>query len=403
MQANARAFDCKVPCRQIFPSTGNAYRYPGPQYGPNALKRKWQDPCVDCSVDPDVHSPPAVPLVGESAPEIGWTDEHGRATSLHALRGKPVLLAFFADGWDPARRECLAQYEAVRRCLPGGAKLVAAEASGVHFTFDDSDGGALAFAQAPDGSADNQRNAARFGVEGMQAVFLIDATGIVRWRNISPPGVQPALHALLDAIEDPQFRQGVTRREFLLTAVALAVAAGVSPRWARAGDADVRVPAAARGRTTSLNVNGTDYRIDGDPRITLLDALRERIGLIGTKKSCDHGQCGACTVHMDGRRVNSCLVLARQAEGTQVVTIEGLAQGGRLHPMQAAFIEFDGFQCGYCTSGQIMSAVACVREGHARDRDQIQEWMSGNICRCGAYNGICSAIERTRGATGGRA
>jgi xanthine dehydrogenase YagT iron-sulfur-binding subunit len=217
--------------------------------------------------------------------------------------------------------------------------------------------------------------------------------------------VQPALHALLDAIADPWIRHGVTRREFLFTAVALAVAAGVPPRWARAADADVRAaaPLSARGRATSLNVNGIDYRIDGDARITLLDALRERIGLIGTKKSCDHGQCGACTVHVDGRRVNSCLVLARQAEGTRVVTIEGLAQGGRLHPMQAAFIEFDGFQCGYCTSGQIMSAVACVREGHARDRDQIREWMSGNVCRCGAYNGICSAIERARGAEGGRA
>jgi len=358
-----------------------------------------------CSVDHPVHPSPAAPLVGQSAPDITWTEENGSAASLRDLRGQSVLLAFFGDGWDPARRECLAQYESVRRCIPGGARLVASAGSRARFEFDDQNAASLAFPQGAGGSADGRHNAARFGVEGMQAVFLIDAGGIVRWRNVSPPGVQPALHALLDAIADPWIRHGVTRREFLFTAVALAVAAGVPPRWARAADADVRAaaPVSARGRTTSLNVNGTDYRIDGDARITLLDALRERIGLIGTKKSCDHGQCGACTVHVDGRRVNSCLVLARQAEGTRVVTIEGLAQGGRLHPMQAAFIEFDGFQCGYCTSGQIMSAVACVREGHARDRDQIREWMSGNLCRCGAYNGICSAIERARGTEGGRA
>ena len=130
--------------------------------------------------------------------------------------------------------------------------------------------------------------------------------------------------------------------------------------------------------------------------MTLLDALRERIGLIGTKKGCDHGQCGACTVHVDGRRMNSCLMLAMQAEGRKITTIEGLAQGETLHPVQVAFIKHDGFQCGYCTSGQIMSAVACLREGHARTRDEIAEWMSGNICRCGAYPGICAAIEDAR-------
>ena len=149
-------------------------------------------------------------------------------------------------------------------------------------------------------------------------------------------------------------------------------------------------------------MNGRDYRIDGDARITLLDALRDRIGLTGTKKGCEHGQCGACTVHVDRRRVNACLMLAKQAEGRRIVTIEGLAHGAVLHPMQAAFIRHDGFQCGYCTSGQIMSAVACIREGHAGDRDAIREWMSGNICRCGAYNGICAAIEEARDV-GGRA
>jgi len=144
-------------------------------------------------------------------------------------------------------------------------------------------------------------------------------------------------------------------------------------------------------------VNGRDYRIDGDARITLLDALRDRIGLTGTKKGCEHGQCGACTVHVDRRRVNACLMLAKQAEGRRIVTIEGLAHGAVLHPMQAAFIRHDGFQCGYCTSGQIMSAVACIREGHAGDRDAIREWMSGNICRCGAYVNIVAAIQQVVG------
>src|SRR5204863_5973188 len=124
----------------------------------------------------------------------------------------------------------------------------------------------------------------------------------------------------------------------------------------------------------------------------LLDALRERIGLTGSKKGCDRGQCGACTVLADGRRINSCLALAAAYEGMEITTIEGLANGEELHPVQAAFIRHDGFQCGYCTPGQIMSAVACIKEGHAGSRQEIMEWMSGNICRCGAYPGICGAI-----------
>jgi xanthine dehydrogenase YagT iron-sulfur-binding subunit len=127
--------------------------------------------------------------------------------------------------------------------------------------------------------------------------------------------------------------------------------------------------------------------------VSLLDALRERLGLFGTKKGCDHGQCGACTVLADERRVLSCLTLAVQADGKRVTTIEGLADGECLHPMQQAFLDHDALQCGYCTPGQIMSAVACVAEGHAVSRDQIREYMSGNLCRCGAYDGIVAAIE----------
>ncbi|HEX8608209.1 MAG TPA: 2Fe-2S iron-sulfur cluster-binding protein, partial [Pedobacter sp.] len=133
-----------------------------------------------------------------------------------------------------------------------------------------------------------------------------------------------------------------------------------------------------------------------DPRITLLDLLRERLDLTGTKKGCDYGQCGACTVHVDGRRVNSCLTLAVMTDGKKVTTIEGLSTGQELHPMQAAFIKHDGFQCGYCTPGQIMSAVACIREGHAENEDEIREFMSGNICRCGAYPNIVAAIQEVK-------
>jgi xanthine dehydrogenase YagT iron-sulfur-binding subunit len=140
-------------------------------------------------------------------------------------------------------------------------------------------------------------------------------------------------------------------------------------------------------------INGTPHRLELDPRASLLDVLREELALTGAKKGCDHGQCGACTVHVDGRRVVSCLTPAVQTEGRRVTTIEGVAAGGALHPMQQAFIDHDALQCGYCTPGQIMAAIACVQEGHATSPEQIREYMSGNLCRCGAYVGIVAAIE----------
>jgi xanthine dehydrogenase YagT iron-sulfur-binding subunit len=144
----------------------------------------------------------------------------------------------------------------------------------------------------------------------------------------------------------------------------------------------------------TININKKPYKVTADTRTTLLDLLREELQLTGTKKGCDHGQCGACTVHINGERVLSCLTLSAQTVGKEVTTIEGLANGDQLHPMQQAFIECDGFQCGYCTPGQIMSAVACVQEGHTRSVAEIKEFMSGNLCRCGAYNGIVESIQK---------
>jgi xanthine dehydrogenase YagT iron-sulfur-binding subunit len=144
----------------------------------------------------------------------------------------------------------------------------------------------------------------------------------------------------------------------------------------------------------ALIVNGEPRTLDMDLRTSLLDALREHLHLTGAKKGCDHGQCGACTVHLDGRRVTSCLVLAAQAEGREVTTIEGLSpRDGALHPMQQAFIDHDALQCGYCTPGQVMAAVACVSEGHVSSAEEIREYMSGNLCRCGAYAGILAAVQ----------
>lgn len=152
-------------------------------------------------------------------------------------------------------------------------------------------------------------------------------------------------------------------------------------------------PANAGFLPLNLIVNGQSCELAIDPRISLLDLLRERLALMGAKKGCDHGQCGACTVHLDDRRVLSCLTPAIQTDGRRVLTIEGLAQDGALHPMQRAFIDHDALQCGYCTPGQIMSAIACIAEGHTGSSNEIREFMSGNICRCGAYVGIVAAIE----------
>jgi len=185
-------------------------------------------------------------------------------------------------------------------------------------------------------------------------------------------------------------------RRFFLKTSSIISAFAIIPRKARAFYDEVKQFIIPHKETmpVSITINKKLYELKADSRTTLLDLLRENLHLTGTKKGCDHGQCGACTVHVDGQRVLSCLTLAAMAQGTQVTTIEGLANGEELHPMQKAFIECDGFQCGYCTPGQIMSAVACVNEGHTGSVAEIKEFMSGNLCRCGAYNGIVESIQK---------
>jgi xanthine dehydrogenase YagT iron-sulfur-binding subunit len=195
-----------------------------------------------------------------------------------------------------------------------------------------------------------------------------------------------------------------TRRRFIKKAAGTGVAITLGPHltsFSASAATSASVNSQLNMVDLHLKINGAAHALKIDPRTSLLDLLREHLRLTGSKKGCDHGQCGACTVLVNGRRINSCLSLAIVHEGDEITTIEGLARGDQLHPMQAAFIEHDGFQCGYCTPGQICSAVACVQEGHANDDAEIREWMSGNLCRCGAYPNIVDAIKQARGQMGG--
>jgi xanthine dehydrogenase YagT iron-sulfur-binding subunit len=192
-----------------------------------------------------------------------------------------------------------------------------------------------------------------------------------------------------------------SRRAFLLTTGSTAAATVMATcvradATGRQAAANVNPPDIPGAVPVVLRINGEDHRLRIDPRTTLLDCVRETVALTGTKKGCDHGQCGACTVHVNGRRVTSCLTLALMHEGDDITTIEGLGTPEMLHPMQAAFVALDGYQCGYCTSGQIMSAVALLKEPCGPDDAAVKELMSGNICRCGAYAGIVAAIQRVR-------
>jgi xanthine dehydrogenase YagT iron-sulfur-binding subunit len=340
---------------------------------------------------------PDEPLaVGAAAPDFEWTDDAGKRVQLSDLRGQPVLLAFFAAHWDPARSHQLWMYNEVLQRLPNGGCVLGLAQDGrwCEIMLDNDE--TMRFPLLGDLGVEGEI-ARRYGVAGSPAIFVIDDEGIVRWRHVAADGMQAHFDDLVEAIAPVPERRTVSRREFLVTTLAISLAVAVVPRLGHAQSATKPVAVDDRSVVAvKLNVNGEDHTLQLEPRVTLLDALRERMGLTGTKKGCDHGQCGACTVHVDGRRVNACLTLAMQAEGSRIVTIEGLARGKELHPVQAAFVERDGFQCGYCTPGQIMSAVACIEEGHAGSEAEIAEWMSGNICRCGAYNGIRGAIVDAR-------
>ncbi|WP_328501043.1 (2Fe-2S)-binding protein [Streptomyces sp. NBC_00457] len=207
----------------------------------------------------------------------------------------------------------------------------------------------------------------------------------------------PAATSPVDPLVPPSVP---SRRTFIAasTAVGGAVAAGGLVAGSPPLGAEAAVAAeAAPGSRVSLTVNGVRHTVAIDNRTSLLDLLRERLGLTGSKKGCNAGACGACTVLVDGRRVNSCLTLAVRLEGTEVTTIEGLEKGDRLHPLQQAFIDQDAFQCGFCTSGQIVSGVGCIQEGHTGSPEEIREWMSGNLCRCGCYVKIGRAVEQAAG------
>jgi xanthine dehydrogenase YagT iron-sulfur-binding subunit len=207
--------------------------------------------------------------------------------------------------------------------------------------------------------------------------------------------------------EDPQSSpRNPTRRSFLRSTGETATAA-VMAVWAPAASSSAAEPSASLTAIVdppsipgavplTLRINGKDHQLHVDPRTTLLDCIRETVVLTGTKKGCDHGQCGACTVHVNGKRVNSCLSLALMHDGSEITTIEGLGTPEALHPMQAAFLACDGYQCGYCTSGQIMSAVALLKEPCGPSEADVKELMSGNICRCGAYTNIVAAIQKVR-------
>ena len=307
-------------------------------------------------------------------------------------RGRPLIIAFAPDEWNPARAQQNELWSELAAQF--GARTLDATTDEWH-AFDNA--GAVA---------------AKFGVRGQRAVFVLDESGHIfwQWSSISEEVAPGEVLAALEALQSAQPKSGLSRRSFLAATLAASAVLALSTRGAGARNRSELTPPApndARFKSAQtydktdtiavqLRVNGQARTLQIEPRVALLDALREYLGLTGSKKGCDHGQCGACTVHVDGERQLSCLMLAVMAQGREITTIEGLAGGDELHPMQLAFVRNDAFQCGYCTPGQIMAAVALQREGGDGSDAEIREGMSGNLCRCAAYPNIVAAIRAVR-------
>jgi xanthine dehydrogenase YagT iron-sulfur-binding subunit len=334
------------------------------------------------------------------------------------MRGQPAVLAF-AEAWTIAA-DHEAEIDQIRGELRGlGAVLLVVSKSGVFWFRPDDD---FERFESADGVLHEEVRAAarRYGALAengalIPSLFVLDAMHVVRFARAVGTNEGELVATLAGALSvagkamhetampdmTPAKAGGISRREILVSslafgfAIALLEACGGRQRPAVGGGLPVAEPVEGEIPIT-LNVNGADHPLRIDARTTLLDALRERLFLTGSKKGCDMGQCGACTVLVDGRRINACLALAVMQQGAKITTIEGLASGETLHPMQAAFLAEDGFQCGYCTSGQILSAVALLAENRARTDAEVREHMSGNLCRCGAYPNIVAAIARAR-------
>jgi xanthine dehydrogenase YagT iron-sulfur-binding subunit len=326
----------------------------------------------------------------------------------------PVVVAF-APGWavEGGRTGDLASIRSELRGL--GAVLVVFSDTGV-WSFRPDDDIERWSPRDLDVDGEVRRVAALYGVtRGVDGawpltVFVLDNDGLVRFteapsRDDAAPPERTLLEALSAAGRSVTLRPPgaiiLSRRELVIASLVagfvLSFGFGCNrPKPAESQDGSLGLSPGENEMDVVLNINGADRKIRIDPRVSLLDALRERLELPGTKKGCDHGQCGACTVLIDDRRVCSCLTLAVAAEGAKIQTIEGLAQGDTLHPMQEAFVTLDAFQCGYCTPGQIMSAVGLLSEGRAHSDDEVREHMSGNLCRCGAYPNIVAAVQRAR-------
>ncbi len=350
--------------------------------------------------------------LGDPAPAFRLPLRSGTTLTLETFAGEPIVIAFLDGAAVPATDpEPLQRARAELRGL--GAALLAFWAHGLWCFRPDDEMQILARPEELEPGALRQVRAAFDVPDDAAGRFVLDADGRVQLGQVTPfdgRGGDQGFEGMVDvlatagrALAARALPFTLTRRQLVLGSLVAAFAWGALSGCRRRpppppGPTGPAPEPATADVDVTLNVNGEPRRLRIDPRTTLLDALRERIGLTGTKKGCDQGQCGACTVLMDGRRIKSCLVLALAAEGPAIVTIEGLATGNGLHPMQAAFVAEDGFQCGYCTPGQIMSAVGLLKEpdsDHLSD-DDIRERMSGNICRCGAYPNIVAAIQRAR-------